>query len=33
MMNPTWPKRIVFGQAEVTLLNGRQTGFRKRKIG
>ena len=27
MMNPAWPERIVFGHAEATLRNGRQTGL------
>src|SRR5664279_1592208 len=27
MLDPAWPKRIVFGQARGTLRNGRQTGI------
>jgi hypothetical protein len=31
MMDPIWPKRIVFGHAGVTSRNGRQTAFSKAK--
>jgi hypothetical protein len=27
MMDPTWPERIVFGQAGTSLENGQKTGF------
>src|ERR1035441_9305674 len=32
MLNPAWPKRIVFGRAGATFRNGRQTGIREGKI-
>src|ERR1017187_10457201 len=32
MLNPAWPKRIVFGHAGATFRNGRQTGIREGKI-
>jgi hypothetical protein len=32
MLNPAWPKRILFGHGWMTLPNGRQTGFSKDKI-
>ena len=31
-MPPTWPKTIFFGQVEVSLENGRKTGFPKTEI-
>jgi len=33
MMNPAWPKRIIFGQGWMTLSNGRQTCLSETKIG
>jgi hypothetical protein len=32
MMNPAWPKRIVFGRAVEISSSGRQTGFPEGKI-
>src|ERR1017187_4999303 len=32
MLNPAWPKRIVFGHAGATFRNGRQTGIPEGKI-